>query len=959
MGQMVLEVQQWLNKTYAGMAGYQAIPETGHTGWATTNALLVGLQIEIGVPYSDIESEINSETYTFGPTTQANCPNISANTTLDTPALKNIAMILQGGFWCKGINPGNFGPELTSEITTAIQTLQGWAGIEQTGTATYLEFRALLSMDAFRVIGNGDPNVRAVQQSINGQYANDMQQLIPCDGLVNRQLQAAFLFVLEMLDGFPPSACRYALEPSNFGYFAPNLLTVTPSINIGDVNGFVSLLQHVLYCSGYTDIDFTGSFDYKTEMAIEEFKAVMMLGAGAEVNGEIWESLLTSHGYSGRAAKACDTATTLSLVDAQNLKAAGYEVVGRYLTARFATSVEELENILKAGLRVVPIFEYGATQGYFNAQQGTEDAYAAFKAAQELGIPSGTTIYFAVDCDVLDGDVESTVIPYFEGINNQFKVNESPYKVGVYGARHICNETHAAGLTVNSFVSDMSTGYSGNIMNYPMPRDWAFNQFATTEVAGIGIDKDAYSGVDTGFGTINPPSQPVEQPTGEKIACDTGSLISPGQAEALANAGYKIVGRAINGSNALSLGELGHIAAAGLNIVPIYLSNMDINEDVYWNTQQGTEDAVNAAKLAAELGIPETATIYFTANYYNTQADLDYVVVPYFKGIEAQYTVDKTEYGIGIYGPRNACLATESAGYTDLSFVEDATNIKHGDNGYKMPSNWSFNQTGAGETDGLGYNEDTASGKDSGSLSVHYNYNRADALAYAAKYNGAKYSRNGNEGYNPNYFDYAQPLERITEAGYAHGSDCANFLSQCLHAGGLTENSNWYFKWVYNDFPYNTDTYNRIPKASPSWINTQLLMEYLVNNEVEEVILFNNLDDLNDKAYSYGIRPGDVAFLAYNYEKSIGRGNGIETSILETSVQYINSVIPSEKDSSGKTTSMFHHSMLIGGVKEGGVSIYSHTSNRDNFNVYGAFFNNDPADDDAFSENYFIVLKMK
>lgn len=60
--------------------------------------------------------------------------------------------------------------------------------MEQTGQATYLEFRALLSMDTFRVIGNGDANVRAVQQSINRQYANDMQQLIPCDGIVNRQL---------------------------------------------------------------------------------------------------------------------------------------------------------------------------------------------------------------------------------------------------------------------------------------------------------------------------------------------------------------------------------------------------------------------------------------------------------------------------------------------------------------------------------------------------------------------------------------------------------------------------------------------------------------------------------------------------------------------------------------------------------------------------------------------------
>lgn len=137
-----------------------------------------------------------------------------------------------------------------------------------------------------------------------------------------------------------------------------------------------------MYCSGYADIEFTRRFDEITATVVEEFKSIMMLGNAPEVNGEILESLLTSHGYSGRPAKACDTATTLSLNNAQELKAAGYEIVGRYLTGKFATSTEELQNIFKVGLRVFPIFEYGATPSYFTAQQGTEDAFAAYKAAK-------------------------------------------------------------------------------------------------------------------------------------------------------------------------------------------------------------------------------------------------------------------------------------------------------------------------------------------------------------------------------------------------------------------------------------------------------------------------------------------------------------------------------------------------------------------------------------------------
>lgn len=714
MGQMIKEVQTWLNETYAGKDSFKNIPVTGETGWATTNALLVALQIELGISSSVIENEINTGVYSFGQETMEKCPSISEDTDLKSKSLQNISIILQGGFWCKGIAPAPYGSltsKLTSDITSAIKTLQGWAGIEQTGTVTYLEFGALLSMNTFRIIAGGDSNVRAVQQSINGQYATDMQELIPCDGLVTRQLQSAFLFVLEMLDGFPAEACRYALQPDNFGYFAPNLLTRTPIINQGDSNDFVSLLQHVLYCSGYKVL-FTGLYDQQTADAVLAFKLTMMLGESTEITGETWESLLTSHGYSGRPAKGCDTSTTLTLEAAQNLKAAGYEIVGRYLTDRFKMTVEELENIFKAGLRVFPIFEtYGTYASYFTAQQGTEDAYAAFEAAKELGIPGGTIIYFGVDCDILDGDVSSTVIPYFQGINNQFRLNGSPYKIGVYGARNICNKTKIAGLTEGSFVSDMSAGYSGNIMNFPMPKDWAFNQFATVEVGGVSIDKDAYSGVDTGFGSINPP---VEQPTGENVGCDTGYVISSEEAIALANNGYKIVGRIINGENALTLNEIANIEAAGLSIVPIYVSRMNINEDVFWNKQQGTYDAVDAINIAKSLNIPSGKTIYFTANYYNTQAALDYVVNPYFSGVKAQFTVDNSAYKIGIYGPRNACLSAEANGTAVLSFVEGAKNIKYGNEGYKMPSNWAFNQYGAGEVNGLGINKDTVSGKDNG-----------------------------------------------------------------------------------------------------------------------------------------------------------------------------------------------------------------------------------------------------
>lgn len=49
MDQMVLAAQQWVNATYGGVPGYQAVPETGRTGWSTVYALTRGLQHELGI----------------------------------------------------------------------------------------------------------------------------------------------------------------------------------------------------------------------------------------------------------------------------------------------------------------------------------------------------------------------------------------------------------------------------------------------------------------------------------------------------------------------------------------------------------------------------------------------------------------------------------------------------------------------------------------------------------------------------------------------------------------------------------------------------------------------------------------------------------------------------------------------------------------------------------------------
>lgn len=96
-----------------------------------------------------------------------------------------------------------------------------------------------------------------------------------------------------------------------------------------------------------------------------------------------------------------------------------------------------MQNIFAAGLSVFPIYQDGGwSEDYFSESQGKEDAQLAAQAANNLGIPNLTIIYFAIDVDIQDGDIDGTVIKYFQGINSYLDYNG--YQIGVYGTRNVC-----------------------------------------------------------------------------------------------------------------------------------------------------------------------------------------------------------------------------------------------------------------------------------------------------------------------------------------------------------------------------------------------------------------------------------------------------------------------------------------------------------------------------------------
>ncbi|WP_054639938.1 glycoside hydrolase domain-containing protein [Lactococcus fujiensis] len=167
-------------------------------------------------------------------------------------------------------------------------------------------------------------------------------------------------------------------------------------------------------------------------------------------------------------------------------------------------TASEISLIINAGISIFPIYEDGGyILTHFTASQGDIDGLTASLTAKELGIPYGTTIYYAVDVDIEDGNIEGTVIPYFKNVYSQ--TTALGYRVGVYGTRNVCLKVSNAGYATASFVANMSTGWSGNL-GFAMPHNWSFDQYNEftmgTGAGALPVDQDTVSGRDLGFNTV-------------------------------------------------------------------------------------------------------------------------------------------------------------------------------------------------------------------------------------------------------------------------------------------------------------------------------------------------------------------------------------------------------------------------------------------------------------------------
>jgi peptidoglycan hydrolase-like protein with peptidoglycan-binding domain len=514
----VLEAQQWVNATYSGVSGYEACLEDGITGWGTMYSLIMGLQSELG---------ISPVVANFGPGTTSRFAALGGvGEGWDGSA--NIVRILQYGLFCKGywsassedLEYGFF----SSTTRDAVDQMRENMGLPPNlGIVDEKIARCILNMDAYVIVADGSDKIRTIQQWLNGRYHERSAYTIgPCDGIYSRDVQKSLMIGLQ-----------YELELDANGNFGPGTQAGLREhlLSEGDSGIFVELFSSACV---FNEPVVDGN-EYRTERQstygsslttwVTKFQKFSQLTENGNGDYPTWAQLLVSMGDPDRPASGCDTRFEITPTRAQWLVSHDYKVIGRYIYDPPDSSLDkeikpgELDTIFGAGLRVLPIFQDNGRQlSDFTFSNGRGHGFLAHSLAQSYGFNRGTVIYFAVDYDATQAQIESAIIPYFQGVSSALSSTGSRYLHGVYGSRNVCSNVTASTFARHSFVSGMSWGFSGNL-GFQLPRNWSFNQIK--EIEGIetssdsepfDLDRDVWrDGSDPGVDSVNGTGAPMDE----------------------------------------------------------------------------------------------------------------------------------------------------------------------------------------------------------------------------------------------------------------------------------------------------------------------------------------------------------------------------------------------------------------------------------------------------------------
>lgn len=194
------------------------------------------------------------------------------------------------------------------------------------------------------------------------------------------------------------------------------------------------------------------------------------------------------------------------------LKSSGIEVVIRYYNnGNSATlpqkrlELPEAQALSNDGFQIMVVYQ--TTQNSvssFSEQKGYDAGVNAFNWAKNtIGQPRGSAIYFAVDYNATQSEIDNNIAPYFQGVKTAFEELSAlgeRYNVGAYGSGLVVNSLLEMKLIDYRWLS-MSTGYRGTTEAIENG-DYELRQiYPSQTLCSIAVDFDEKKSPETNIGS--------------------------------------------------------------------------------------------------------------------------------------------------------------------------------------------------------------------------------------------------------------------------------------------------------------------------------------------------------------------------------------------------------------------------------------------------------------------------
>ena len=193
------------------------------------------------------------------------------------------------------------------------------------------------------------------------------------------------------------------------------------------------------------------------------------------------------------------------------LRDAGIETVIRYYSFRNSgvfpdkcLTAPEAQALCAAGLTLATVFQQRQNQaGDFSREVGLRAGRRAHElAADSVGQPASSAIYFAVDFDASAEEINERIRPYFEGVRESLAAEGGGaprYRIGAYGSGLVCRTLREAGLIELTWLS-MSRGFRDTRAALEAG-EWHLNQLPpAASLLGLGVDFDESNPSQPDFG---------------------------------------------------------------------------------------------------------------------------------------------------------------------------------------------------------------------------------------------------------------------------------------------------------------------------------------------------------------------------------------------------------------------------------------------------------------------------